>query len=586
MLKVFKYMGKYWMSAVAALILLGVQAFCDLMLPQYTSAIIDNGILSTGEGSAVRVDYILSVGGEMLIVALIAAGATVLNSFISSRVGAGIGRNLREKVFKRVLSYSNAELNKFSTASLITRCTNDIQQIQMVSTILLRIALFAPIMGCISVIKVIRTGAGMTWVIALAVLMVLSLIIFLITFTMPKFKIMQSLIDRLNLVSREILTGLSVIRAFRREDREEERFDEANKDLMQTQLFTNRMMSIMPSGMMFIMNATAILITWVASHRINLGLMRVGTMTEFIMYSMHVVMSFLFMTMLSIILPRAGVAAERIEEVLKEESSIKNAPDAEELKIEKGTIVFDHVDFAYPDAGERVLEDITFTAESGKTTAFIGSTGSGKSTLVNLIPRFYDITAGSIKIDGKDIRNVTLDSLRDGIGFVPQKAVLFSGTIASNLRFGKGDADEKALTDAAETAQAADFISEKDDKYDSHISQGGTNVSGGQKQRLAIARALVKDPKILVFDDSFSALDMKTDSLLRKALKDKVKDKTVLIVAQRISTIINADRIVVLDEGKIVGIGTHKELLKNCEVYEQIATSQLSEKELGIERGA
>ena len=583
MTKIFKYMAPYWKSVIIVLFLLGIQAFCDLKLPQYTSAIIDNGIMDVSGEASVRTDYILSVGIEMLAVTLVAALATVLNNFLASRVGAGIGRSLREKVFTRVMSYSSAELNKFSTASLITRSTNDIQQIQMVSTILLRIALFAPIMGCFSIIKVVQTGAGMTWVIAIAVAALMSMIAVLIIFTMPKFKIMQTLIDRLNLVSREILTGLNVIRAFRREEREEERFDIANRELMSTQLFTNRMMSIMQPGMMLIMNGTTVLITWVAAKKIDLGTMQVGTMTAFIMYAMHVVMSFLFLTMLSILLPRAGVAAERIEEVLKQDSSVVDAANAEPLKVSEGRIEFDHVDFLYPDAKENVLDDIHFTAEPGETTAFIGSTGSGKSTLVNLIPRFYDVTKGSIKIDGQDLREVTLESIRDAVGFVPQKAVLFSGTIKSNLRFGNEDATEDDLKKATDIAQASEFIEGKKDRFDSSIAQGGSNVSGGQKQRLAIARALVKDPKILVFDDSFSALDMRTDAALRSELSKQIKDKTVLIVAQRISTIIHADKIVVLDEGKIVGIGKHEDLIRNCEVYEQIARSQLSAKELGLE---
>ena len=583
MTKIFKYMAPYWKSVIIVLFLLGIQAYCDLKLPQYTSAIIDNGIMDVSGEASVRTDYILSVGIEMLAVTLVAALATVLNNFLASRVGAGIGRSLREKVFTRVMSYSSAELNKFSTASLITRSTNDIQQIQMVSTILLRIALFAPIMGCFSIIKVVQTGAGMTWVIAIAVAALMSMIAVLIIFTMPKFKIMQTLIDRLNLVSREILTGLNVIRAFRREEREEERFDIANRELMSTQLFTNRMMSIMQPGMMLIMNGTTVLITWVAAKKIDLGTMQVGTMTAFIMYAMHVVMSFLFLTMLSILLPRAGVAAERIEEVLKQDSSVVDAANAEPLKVSEGRIEFDHVDFLYPDAKENVLDDIHFTAEPGETTAFIGSTGSGKSTLVNLIPRFYDVTKGSIKIDGQDLREVTLKSIRDAVGFVPQKAVLFSGTIRSNLRFGNEDATEDDLKKATDIAQASEFIEGKKDRFDSSIAQGGSNVSGGQKQRLAIARALVKDPKILVFDDSFSALDMRTDAALRSELSKQIKDKTVLIVAQRISTIIHADKIVVLDEGKIVGIGKHEDLIRNCEVYEQIARSQLSAKELGLE---
>ena len=417
--------------------------------------------------------------------------------------------------------------------------------------------------------------------IVVAVACLLCLIAFLVFVAMPKFKVMQVLVDRLNLVSREILTGLSVIRAFGREKKEEERFDDANKDLMKTQLFTNRVMAVMMPGMMLIMNGTSILITWVAAKKINLGTMQVGAMTAFIIYAIQIVMSFLFLSMLSIMLPRAGVAADRIDEVMKMPSSLTNKPDAVDFHAKEGIVRYDNVSFAYPNAKADVLEHISFTARPGEITAIIGSTGCGKSTLVNLLPRFYDVKDGSITIDGVDIRDMKMEDLRDNIGFVPQKGVLFSGTIASNLRFGKHDATDEEIKEAAEIAQSLDFIEEKKDKFESRIAQGGSNVSGGQRQRLAIARAIVKRPKIMVFDDSFSALDMKTDAALRKALADKIKDSTVLIVAQRISTIIHADRILVLDEGKIVGMGTHQELLENCEVYEQIARSQLSAKELG-----
>lgn len=534
-------------------------------------------------GDDMQISYLISSGLKMLGIALLMGVATVLVGLLASRVGAGVGRDLREKVFGKVIRFSNAEIDQFSTASLITRSTNDIQQVQMVSTMLLRMVLFAPIMGVGGIIKVIGTGAGMGWVIALAVIVLIGFVMLLVSITMPKFKIMQTLVDRVNLVSREILTGLSVIRAFGREKREEERFDEANRELTRTQLFTNRMMSVMMPGMMIIMNGTAILITWVAAKKIDMGTLQVGAMTAFITYAMQIVMSFLMLTMMSIMLPRAGVAAERIDEVLKTESTIEDKKEAQDFKIGSGVVRYDHVYFTYPNAKEDVLSDIDFVAKPGEVTAIIGSTGCGKSTLVNLLPRFYDVRKGSITIDGTDIRDMRMKDLRKNIGFVPQKGVLFSGTIASNLRFGKHDAAEEEIKEAAEIAQATEFIEEKQDKFDSPIAQGGSNVSGGQKQRLAIARAIVKKPKILVFDDSFSALDMKTDAVLRKALMEKVKDSTLLIVAQRISTIIHADRILVLDEGRIVGMGTHEELLKNCEVYEQIARSQLSAKELGLE---
>ncbi|MBP3459203.1 MAG: ABC transporter ATP-binding protein [Lachnospiraceae bacterium] len=530
-----------------------------------------------------QISYLIKSGLKMLLIALLMGVVTVLNGLLASRVGAGVGRDLRKKVFEKVTRFSNAEIDRFSTASLITRSTNDIQQVQMVSTLLLRMVLYAPIIGVGGILKVINTNAGMGWTIALAVIVIIGFVMLLVSLTMPKFKIMQTLVDRVNLVSREILTGLSVIRAFGREKKEEERFDDANRELTKTQLFTNRMMSVMMPGMMIIMNGTAILITWVSAQKIDMGTLQVGSMTAFITYSMQIVMSFLMLTMMSIMLPRAGVAADRIDEVLKTEPTIKDKKDAAPYEIETGVVKYDHVCFAYPNANEDVLSDIDFEARPGEVTAIIGSTGCGKSTLVNLLPRFYDVREGAITIDGKDIRDITMKDLRESIGFVPQKGVLFSGTIASNLRFGKHDATDEEIKEAAEIAQAMEFIEEKKDRFDSAIAQGGSNVSGGQKQRLAIARAIVKRPKILVFDDSFSALDMKTDAVLRKALMEKVKDSTVLIVAQRISTIIHADKILVLDEGRIVGQGTHEELLRTCEVYEQIARSQLSAKELGLE---
>ena len=531
----------------------------------------------------VQKDYLWMSGLKMVGMALLMGVVTVLVGFFASRVGAGVGRDLRDKVFKRVVRFSNAEMDRFSTASLITRSTNDIQQIQMVSTMLLRIVAYAPILGIGGVLKVIKTGAGMGWVIALAIIVILGYVMILVSAAMPKFKLMQKLVDNINLVSREILTGLSVIRAFGREKKEEERFDDANRSLTKTTLFTNRIMTFMMPGMMLIMNVLTISIVWVGAHRIDSGDMQVGAMTAFITYAMMIVMSFLMLSMLSIMLPRAVVAAERIDEVIVTESSIHDADQTEAVTERNGVIRFDHVNFRYPGAEEDVLHDIDFIAEPGKTTAIIGSTGCGKSTLVNLIPRLYDVTGGKITLDGKDIRNIKMSDLREEIGFVPQKGVLFSGTIASNLRFGKEEATDEEIAKAAKIAQATEFIETKDDRYDSAIAQGGSNVSGGQKQRLAIARAIAKDPKIFVFDDSFSALDLKTDAALRKALGENVKDSTVIIVAQRISTILHAEQILVLDDGEVVGKGTHEELLKTCEVYQQIAKSQLSARELGLE---
>ena len=530
----------------------------------------------------IQKSYLLSAGLKMVGMALLMGLVTVLVGFFASRIGAGIGMNLRDGVFKRVVGFSNAEMDRFSTASLITRSTNDIQQIQMVSVLLLRMVAYAPILGIGGVIKVMQTGAGMGWIIVLAILVILGYVMVLMSVTMPKFKLMQKLVDNINLVSREILTGLSVIRAFGREKKEEERFAGANKELTKTMLFTNRVMTFMMPGMMMIMNVLTVGIVWVGAHKIDAGTMQVGAMTAFITYAMMIVMSFLMLTMMSIMLPRAAVAAERIDEVIHTESSIQDPKAPEELTVHDGVVRFEHVNFRYPGAEEDVLHDIDFVAEPGKTTAIIGSTGCGKSTLVNLIPRLYDVTGGQITLDGKDIRNITMADLREEIGFVPQKGVLFSGTIASNLRFGKDDASDEQIKKAAEIAQATEFIEAKDDKYDSSIAQGGSNVSGGQKQRLAIARAIAKDPKIFIFDDSFSALDLKTDAALRKALAENVKDSTVIIVAQRISTILHAEQILVLDDGRIVGKGTHEELLKNCSVYQEIAKSQLSASELGL----
>lgn len=531
----------------------------------------------------IQTSYLWNAGLKMVGMALIMGVATVLVGFFGARVGAGIGRDLRGKIFKKVVSFSNAEMDQFSTASLITRSTNDIQQIQMVSAMLIRMIAYAPILGIGGVLKVMETGAGMGWIIVLAIIVIVGYVMVLMALAMPRFKLMQKLVDRINLVAREILTGLSVIRAFGREKKEEERFDEANTNLTKTMLFTNRVMTFLMPGMMMIMNLLSVGIVWFGSHRIDEGNMQVGAMTAFITYSMMIVMSFLMLTAMSIMLPRAAVAAERIDEVIRTDSSIEDKENPVAVAEKKGVVRFSQVNFRYPGAEEDALSDIDFVAEPGKTTAIIGSTGCGKSTLVNLIPRLYDVTGGSITVDGTDIRDVAMKDLREEIGFVPQKGVLFSGTIASNLRFGKADATDEEIKEAAEIAQALDFIEEKNDQFDSSIAQGGTNVSGGQKQRLAIARAIAKEPQIYIFDDSFSALDLKTDAALRKALASKVKDKTVIIVAQRISTILHADQILVLNDGQIVGKGTHEELLRNCETYREIAKSQLSAKELGLD---
>ena len=671
--QIFKYLKEAWPQAVIIFLLLIVQAFCDLELPQYTSKIVDVGIgqggieyaapeemsgetyrmmqtimseeeremmdayyrededghyilvdkkekakkeidafvkeklaaqLPDGNDSVVsaaavqfvkaeyekvgvdtdkvQTDYLWSVGLKMLGLSALMLIVAVLVGFFASKTGATIGRNLRERVFGKVVSFSGAEINKFSTASLITRCTNDIQQIQMVTIMFLRMVLYAPIIGVGGVIRVMNTGTGMGWLIGVAVGAIMALVMVLLVVAMPKFKSMQTLVDKLNLVSREILTGIPVIRAFSREKYEEGRFDKANRDLMKTQLFTGRVMNFMMPVMMLIMNGISVAIIWFGGKGISAGNLQVGEMLAFITYTMQIVMSFLMLTMISIILPRAGVAANRIEEVIRTEAGVRDKKEVrdEALSDVKGEITFEHVNFRYPGAGEDALHDLNFTAKSGQTTAIIGSTGCGKSTLLNLIPRFYDVTGGRIMLDGMDIRDISQKKLRSVLGFVPQKAVLFSGTIDSNIKYSGSEVSDEKRDEAALIAQAVEFIESKPQKYDAPISQGGTNVSGGQKQRLSIARAIAKNPKVFLFDDSFSALDFRTDAALRKALHENVKDATVLIVAQRISTILHADQILVLDNGTIVGKGTHEELLQNCEAYQEIARSQLSEKEL------
>ena len=528
-----------------------------------------------------QIHYLVTTGGKMVGLAFLGMAASVMVGFLASRVGAATGRDLRNKVFHKVVGFSNNEFDHFSTASLITRSTNDIQQIQLIIVMLLRIVLYAPILAIGGVVQVFQTNVSMSWIIALAVVLIAMVILVLFVVAMPKFKILQTLVDKVNLVTREILTGLSVIRAFSTQKHEEERFDDANRALTRTNLFVNRAMTFMMPVMMLVMNGISVLIMWTGAHGIDNGQMQVGDMMAFIQYTMQIIMGFLMLCMLSIMLPRAAVAADRVQEVLDSQTVIHDPEKPETFKKEdKGLLRFDHVSFRYPGADENVLHDITFTAKPGETTAIIGSTGSGKSTLVNLIPRFYDVTEGSITLDGVDVRNVNQHELRDKLGYVPQKGILFSGDIASNIMFGNSHGSEAEMVEAAEIAQATEFIDNKPDGYHSPISQGGTNVSGGQKQRLSIARAVAKHPEVFIFDDSFSALDFKTDVTLRKALRKKTKDSTVLIVAQRISTIMNAEQIIVLDEGHIAGIGTHSELLKNCEVYQQIAASQLSEAEL------
>ncbi len=557
----------------------------DTMLDQ--SAI--NYVKSEYEDIGINIEklqnsYIIKTGLIMLGITLLSVIASVLVGLLGARVAATLGKDLRGSVFKKVMSFSNKEITEFSTASLITRSTNDIQQIQMMMVMVLRTVFYAPILGIGGVLKVLQTNTSMTWIIGLGVASVLVLVMIMFTVVMPRFKILQNLVDRLNLVSREILIGLPVIRAFSTEKYEEARFEKANKDLTKVNIFVNRVMSCMMPAMMFVMNALTVIIVWNGAHSIDAGTMQVGDMMAFIQYTMQIVMSFLMISMVSVMLPRALVSLDRIDKVISTELSIKDPEKPAHFnESKKGFVEFKDVSFKYPDAEEEVLSDISFVAKPGETTAFIGSTGSGKSTLINLIPRFFDVTKGEILVDGVNIKDVNQHDLREKIGYVPQKGILFSGTIDSNLRYGKKDAKEEDIVKAARIAQATEFIDSKPEKYETEISQGGTNVSGGQKQRLSIARAIAKDPEIYIFDDSFSALDFKTDAKLRKTLKEEISESTILIVAQRISTILNAEQIIVLDEGKVVGKGTHKELLKNCEVYKQIALSQLSKEELDNE---
>ena len=553
----------------------------DTMVEQAATLYIQSAYEELGiDMDAMQTHYILVTGGKMLALAALGMLASIMVGLMASRVAASVGRETRGKVFQKVVGFSNGEFDKFSTASLITRSTNDIQQIQMLTVMILRMVLYAPIMAVVGIWKVLNTNVDMTWIIALGVALIFMVVIVLFLVVMPKFKIVQKMVDRLNLVSREILTGLQVIRAFGTERYEEERFDKANKDLTRLNLFVNRAMTFMMPVMMLVMNGISVLIVWTGAHSVNDGTMQVGDMMAFIQYTMQIIMSFLMICMISVMLPRAAVSAERVDEVLRSSTSISDPEKPEKVGDCRGEICFDHVSFRYPGAEEDVLQDLSFTVRPGQTTAIIGSTGSGKSTLVNLIPRFYDVTEGKITLDGHDIRSITQHDLRAQLGYVPQKGVLFSGDIASNILYGNPDGTQEEMEEAAQIAQATEFINNKKKRYESPISQGGANVSGGQKQRLSIARAIAKHPKVFIFDDSFSALDYKTDAAVRAALARKTKEAAVIIVAQRISTILHAEQIIVLDDGRIAGIGTHRELLKSCEAYYQIAASQLSEEEL------
>lgn len=572
-----KYYRPYILPIVLIIAFLFGQAMCELALPGYMSDIINNGIVKQDMG------YIRHTGLIMIAVAAATVVCAIMGSLLASRAAARSSRDIRRALFRKVTAFSAAELNDFSTASLITRSTNDVQMVQQATVMILRLACFAPIMGIGAVIKALNTSVSLSWTIGIALLVILGIMTVSFFLVLPKFQVLQTKLDKLNLLMKERLSGVLVIRAFNTEKSEEKRFDIANRDLTKINMFTNKAMSFMMPMLMFVMNGVSILIVWAGAHLVNDGSLMIGDMLAYLQYAMHVIMSFLFITMMFIMIPRAIVSAKRIGEVLDVEPSIEDPEMPETVEDHRGVVEFDHVSFSYPDAEKEVLEDISFTAGPGRTTAIIGGTGSGKSTLISLIPRFYDATEGSVRVDGKDVREITQHELRDQIGYVPQKGLLFSGTIASNLQYGKEDATEAEMLEAAETAQAMDFIREKEHGLDEEVAQGGTNVSGGQKQRLSIARALVKKPKIYIFDDSFSALDFKTDKALREALKEKVGDSTIIIVAQRINTIIDADQILVLDEGRLAGKGTHDELMETCDVYREIALSQLSEEEL--ERG-
>lgn len=558
------------------------EKYDESMISQMAVAFIQSEYEALGvDMDKMQLDYIIQTGLKMLSIALIIAVCTVFITLLAARISASASRDLRRMVFRKVIRFTGNEFNKFSTASLITRCTNDIQQIQMVIIMVLRMVAYAPIIGIGAYLKVLNQGASMSWVIGVGVIAVISIVMLLFACSLPKFKILQQLVDKLNLVSREILTGLPVIRAFSREEHEKIRFDNANTELTRVNLFVNRIMAVMMPFMTFIMNGMSVLIIWVGAKQVDIGNMQVGDLTAFISYTIQIIMAFLMISMMSIFLPRALVSLKRIDEVITTEISIiEPEKSAESDSSKRGTVEFRNVSFKYPGADENVIEDISFTAKPGETTAIIGSTGSGKSTLINLIPKFYEAGDGEILVNGVNVKDVTSHDLRQSIGYVPQKAFLFSGTIASNIAYGSDDCSDENIRSAAETAQALEFINSKAKQFDDDISQGGANVSGGQKQRLSIARAIAKKPDIYIFDDSFSALDYKTDSALRKALREKTKDSTIIIVAQRISTVLNAEQIIVLDDGRIVGKGSHRELMQSCETYRQIAVSQLSKEEL------
>lgn len=608
MKQVLKYYKPYIPYVILIVLFLFGQAMCELALPSYMSDIIDDGIVK-GD-----MPYIWHTGGIMILIATTTMVCAVCGSFIASRVAAKSSRDIRHALFNKVTNFSPAEFEEFSTASLITRSTNDVQTVQQTTVMLLRMAIFAPLMGIGAVVRAVGTSVELSWTVGLALLAIVVIMTAAFFLVLPKFKILQKKLDRINLIMKERLSGMLVIRAFTTEKTEEERFDDANRDLTKLNLFVNKAMSLMMPLLMFVMNGVSILIIWAGAHLVEADKLMIGDMLAYLQYAMHVIMSFLFVTMMFIMIPRAAVSAQRIGAVLEVEASIVDPENPEPLGICKGAdghnpnadggsaehvsssadssensagvrglVEFRNVSFAYPDAEEKFLENISFTAQPGKTTAIIGGTGSGKSSLIKLIPRFFDVTEGEILLDGTDIRKITQHELREHIGYVPQQGVLFSGTIASNLQYGKADASEEEMTEAAKTAQAMAFIDEKPERFNESVSQGGTSVSGGQKQRLSIARALVKRPEVYIFDDSFSALDFKTDKALRSALREKVGDSTIIIVAQRINTIMDADQILVLDEGKLAGKGTHEELMNTCDVYREIALSQLSEEEL--ERG-
>ena len=579
MIRILKFYKKYTLGIIAVIFLLFGQAMTDLALPDYMSKIIDKGIL------AGDLPYIYVKGIQMLLLSLASIVCACFVSFFASKIGAGIGMGIRAAIFEKVNDFSGVEFNRFSTASLITRSTNDVQQIQMVTVMFLRMVALAPMMGIGALVRAYNKSPSLSWTIALALLLILCIMLVIFSVTMPRFKRVQKLVDKLNLIMNERLSGVLVIRAFNTQAHEGQRFDDANRELTSLNLFVNRTMVFLMPAMMLIMNFSSILIIWVGARYVDMGNMLIGDMLAFMQYAIQIIISFLMISMVFIMVPRALVSVQRIAEVLAEEVAILDPADRglspEAFNPDcKGVITFEDVSFLYPDATEYVLNNISFRANPGEVTAFIGSTGSGKSTLINLIPRFYDVTEGRILVEGADVRKVPQGDLRDKIGYVPQKGVLFSGTVESNLKYVKAEAGDEEVTRAAEIAQALEFIQEKEEGFDHPIAQGGTNVSGGQKQRLSIARALVKKPDIYIFDDSFSALDFKTDHALRQRLREETGRSTILIVAQRINTIRNADKIIVLDEGRIVGMGTHKELLENCQVYQEIALSQMSREEM------